>query len=421
MIASAAAPSGKAQPTLPHLKAAEGALVIGGDYRALGVVRSLGRRGIPVWVLRDDHAIAASSRYSRRNLHWPAVNEAEQANYLLDLAAHDGIDGWVVFPSGDEAAALLAHHHARLSAHYRLTVPPWEVTRWAYDKRRTYELASEIGLPIPWTYCPASRAELATLDCPFPVVLKPAHKERVLNRLMIDKAWRAEDRPTLLARYDEACAVMDPALIVVQELVPGGGETQFSYAALCVEGCSLASLVARRTRQYPADFGRSSTYVETIEDPGIRASAERLLAAMGYTGLVEVEFKRDPRSGGFKLLDVNPRVWGWHTLGKRAGVDFPYLYWRLLRDEPVTEIQAQAGVRWIHFLPDLLGVLRSARAGNIAPRAYLRSVRFPLSSPIFAVDDPLPALAEVPLTMSQGWRRRWAQRTGESTRAVFEH
>ena len=66
---------------------------------------------------------------------------------------------------------------------------------------------------------------------------------------------------------------------MVQELVPGGGEAQFSYAALCRDGEPLAALTARRTRQYPADFGRASTYVETVEVPEVVEPSLRLLRA----------------------------------------------------------------------------------------------------------------------------------------------
>src|SRR5439155_12687017 len=91
-----------------------GAIVIGGDYRGLGVVRSLGRRGIPVWVLTDEHLIAGTSRYARRRLAWPAGDESSQVDYLLDLADH-GLDGWMLFPTGDTTAALIARHHATLA------------------------------------------------------------------------------------------------------------------------------------------------------------------------------------------------------------------------------------------------------------------------------------------------------------------
>jgi D-aspartate ligase len=383
----------------------DGAVVIGGDYRALGVVRSLGRRGIPVWVLQDEHGLATASRYTQLSLAWPAVEEAQQIDYLLDLGARHRVDGWVLFPSGDEAAALLAHHHAVLSEHFRLSVPPWEITRWAYDKRLTYRLAMEVGVDVPWTRYPGRREDVVALDCAFPVILKPAHKARQLNRLTAAKAWRVDDRHALLARYDEACSLVAPDLIMIQELIPDAGETQFSYAALCLNGHPLASVVARRTRQYPVDFGRASTYVETVNQPEVEEAARRLLAAIRYSGLIEVEFKRDPRDNRYKLLDMNPRVWGWHTLGQRAGADFPYLLWRLIHDEPLPAVQTRTGVRWVRMVTDLLAAAGEIRRGHLSPCAYLRSLLGPLEFAVFAVDDPLPALVDVPLLVLSIGRR----------------
>ena len=57
------------------------------------------------------------------------------------------------------------------------------------------------------------------------------------------------------------------------------------------------------------DFGRASTFVETVEDTATSATAGHLLRALRYTGIEEVEFKRDPRDGKLKLLDINPPVW----------------------------------------------------------------------------------------------------------------
>src|SRR3989441_10877459 len=113
-----------------------------------------------------------------------------------------------------------------------------------------------LGIPYPGPHAPASREEAAEIAAPFPAVLKPAVKP-TLNAFTRAKAWRVEDRQSLLASYDEACTMVDPSVIMIQELIPGGGEQQFSYAALCMNGRPLAGLVARRTRQYPVDFGRS--------------------------------------------------------------------------------------------------------------------------------------------------------------------
>jgi len=379
-----------------------GALVLGADYRALGVVRSLGRRGVPVWVIRDgDDALAARSRYARRRLDWPRSGANAQLAFLLGLA-DTGAGGFALIPSGDETAAFVARHHDALSARYAVTVPPWATMRFAYDKRLTYPLARGLGLDVPWTAAPRDRADLADLaarEIRYPVVIKPAFKE-TFNRLTAAKAWRVDDRAALLRRYDEASALVAPETIMVQELIPGGGEAQFSYAALCADGEPLAALTARRTRQYPADFGRASTYVETVDRPQIEAPARALLRELGWTGLVEVEFKRDPRDGRHKLLDVNPRVWGWHTLCGRAGVDFPSLMWRAACGEPVPPVTARPGVRWVRTTTDLPVVAREVLARRMSVRAYARSLRGPREGAIFARDDVRPAVSEVPQLVS---------------------
>jgi predicted ATP-grasp superfamily ATP-dependent carboligase len=280
--------------------------------------------------------------------------------------------------------------------------------RWGYDKRLTYRLAGELGIDAPRTYTPASREEVATLDCTFPVILKPAFKPE-MNRFTHAKAWRTDNRQELLSAYDQACMLVDPSIIMVQDLIPGGGKEQFSYAALCVDGRPLAWMTARRTRQYPLDFGRSSSYVESVEVPEIEESARRLLKAIGFTGLVEVEFKRDPRDGAYKLLDINSRVWGWHTLGQRAGVDFPYLLWRVIYGQPVPPVRAQTGVRWIRMLTDLPAVFAEMRLGRLSVLDYVRSLCGPLIFAIFAADDVTPAFLDVPLLAMVAWRRNLAR------------
>ena len=134
---------------------------VGGDYRALGIVRSLGRHGVPVWVLRAEHSLAAMSRYSKRSLPWPQTAEEEQVAYLAGLSRDHGLQDWALFPTGDETAALVARHHAELSEHYRLTTPSWTSTQLAHDKRLMYALATEVGVDRPWTYSPGQTREIS--------------------------------------------------------------------------------------------------------------------------------------------------------------------------------------------------------------------------------------------------------------------
>jgi predicted ATP-grasp superfamily ATP-dependent carboligase len=188
-----------------------------------------------------------------------------------------------------------------------------------------------------------------------------------------------------------------PNLILLQELIPGGGESQFSYAALCCEGQPIASLTARRTRQYPIDFGHSSSFVETLDVPEIVGPSRRVLAAIRYSGLVEVEYKLDGRNGRYKLLDINPRIWTWSALGGRAGTDFPYLLWQMMVGKPVSEQTGRTGVRWVYMASDVPAAIHEILRGRISLGAYLRSLRRPLQFALCAADDPLPGLLDLPL------------------------
>jgi predicted ATP-grasp superfamily ATP-dependent carboligase len=377
-----------------------GALVLGGEYRGLGIVRSLGRRGIPVWVLTDENRIAAMSRYACRAVPWVRASDREQMVYLSTLVGKQNLHGWTLFPTNDEDAAFIARNHAELSRVFRLTTPVWDELRWAYDKRLTMDLATRAGVDHPWTFCPAAREDLNRIEYHGPLILKPAIKAR-FNAFTHAKAWPARDLDELRALYDVACRLVDPAIVMIQENIPGGGREQYSFAALCRDGEPLAFLTARRLRQYPLDFGRASTCVETIDDPEVEKRARRLLATMRYTGLIEIEFKRDPRDGRYKLLDLNPRVWGWHTIGQRAGVDFTYLQWQMAHGECVPPLRGRSDVRWIRVATDVPAAVQSLMQHRLSLTDYLRSLSRPIEFAMIAPDDPLPALLDLPLLLTR--------------------
>lgn len=382
-----------------------GALVLGGSHGALAVARSLGRHDIPVWFASDDNRLARLSRFVRKGLSWPGPNAAGAADFLLELGRRHNLRGWVLIPCADEEARLISQNHAALSQMFRVRTPPWEMMRWAYDKHRMNDRAAELGLDLPRSLSAGSRADLLNADLRFPVILKPAVKHAG-NAFTLAKAWRAGDRAALLALYDDAAALVGADAVVVQELIPGRGAAQFSYAALWDRGRPLASLTARRSRQYPIEFGYTSTFVETIARADVEQAACRFLESLGYDGLVEVEFKHDARDGGLKLLDVNARVWTWIALGGRAGVDFPHLFWRLAMGEALPSARGAPGVGWMHASRDIVAACQEIAAGYLAPRDYLASLRGPLQFAAVAADDPLPGVLDVPVALARLFTKR---------------
>jgi predicted ATP-grasp superfamily ATP-dependent carboligase len=382
-----------------------GALVLGTDYRGLGAVQSLGRRGVEVWVAAENRrGVSAFSRYARRFLRWPAGSEPERVEALLELGSRHGLEGWVLFPTRDDVAAACARHAQELGSMYRLTTPGWETFRAAHDKRCVYALAAELGIPHPRTR-PLTADPAEGPEVLFPSIIKPALREED-NPLTIDKAWPVHDEAELARRRADALRLLPADQLLLQELIPGDGSRQLSVAALAHEGRVLASVVARRVRQYPMDFGRASTFVETSSDPDVLPLAERLLAHLRFTGLVEIEFKRDPRTDEPKVLDVNPRLWGWHSLGRRAGIDFPYLMWQLANGVVPDPVQGRADVRWMWPSADVPTAVREILRGRLGLRAYVRSFRRPLDLATLCLDDPVPGLLEIPLAALGRIRRR---------------
>ncbi len=374
-----------------------GAVVIGGDFQGLGIVRSLGRHGIPVLVLDDERSVARYSRYARGAVHIANLrDEAATVAALIALARRRDLRGWVLYPTRDETVAALSRYRAELEPWFRVPTPGWNSVQWIWDKRNTYARAQELGIPTPSTWCVRDEAELDNITAEPPYVVKPAIKEHFIYAMKA-KAWRANSRPELRQAFRRAAAQTGAAEVMIQELIPGGGRQQFAYCAMFKDGRALASMTVCRLRQHPAEFGRASTYVETVAAPHLEELSERFLRAVGYYGLVEMEYKLDPRNGLYKLLDVNGRTWGYHSLGAAAGVDFPY---RLFSDQigrPVPEARARVGVRWVRLVTDLPTGVLDACAGRQRWGEFLRSLRRANTDAVFSARDPLPGLAELVL------------------------
>lgn len=369
--------------------------MIGGDYQGLGIARSLGRRGIPVAILDDEVSIAPTSRYVQHSLRVPTLRGSEDTTNALHKAARRfGLEGWVLFPTREETVAAVAQNRDELARVFRVPTPPWETVQVAWDKRQTYRVAERLGIDVPRCWFPRSESDLSEIAFDRPVIIKPAIKEHFFYETGA-KAWRANDPAELLQKFRLATAVIPVEEVIVQELVPGGGEGQLAYCAFFKDGEPVGTMTVVRRRQHPSDFGRASTFVETVDLPELEAPALRLLREMNYYGLVELEFKRDERSGAVKLLDVNARTWGYHGLGAAAGVDFPALLHRDQLGLPVDPCRARAGVRWARLATDVPNAVRDISRRRLRAGDYLRSLRGIDVGAVWATDDPLPAVAEL--------------------------
>src|SRR5271156_1660892 len=257
-----------------HPHGLPGALIVGGAHVSIGLARSLGRHGIPVWLLAN-HPIPKFSRYVQRSFPGPRADHDEDGvASIIDIATRYDLNGWVLLATGDEDMRMIAQNHALLTSQFRVVTANWDTVQWMYDKRLTYQRAASLGIDCPWNFQPRDLDEVRRLNCRFPVILKPAYRNG-LNEFTRAKAWKADDREALLSLYQRAAALVGNDTVIIQEWIPGNGESQFSYAGLWNRGEAIVTLIARRTRQHPVDFGRSSTFVETVEQDQVETLACR--------------------------------------------------------------------------------------------------------------------------------------------------
>lgn len=371
-----------------------GAVIVGGHYLSLGAARNLAQHGVPVYILDSGVCVARFSRHVRGFFKCPPEDdEAAFVEFLLRIATEMGLNGWVLFPSTDESVRVFAQYRERLSEHYIVTTPPWDVVKFLYDKRLTFRLAIQQGVPVPETYNSGSVHELASLNLDFPVVLKPAISTH-LSSVTKKKAYRANDMRELINLYQMAAAIIDPSEILIQELIPGRAENLFSFVGFFKDGMTVAGLSARRPRQHPMEFGRASTFVETVSVPELESLATQFLQGIAYSGLAEVEFMYDQKDARFELLEVNPRIWGWHTIAIRAGLDLPYLAYADAVGKEVTIGQVRDGVKWVRLLTDIPTVGTEIRHSRLTIREYLESMRGSKEFAVLSLTDPLPFVME---------------------------
>lgn len=394
---------------MPQQRNVPGIIVLGSDFKALGVVRSLGRRGVPSVVIDNQPRSAWFSRYVTRRFAWHGPMEEDAfLNFLLRIGKDHHLEQWVLFPLQDDVVELVARNTQQLAQVYQLVTQDWDVIQWAHDKRLTYRMAQEVGVPYPKTCYPTCEDALKAMEIAFPVIIKPAISIHFQHTMRL-KALPANTYEELLTQYRLAAKFIRPDEIMVQEIIPGDGRTQYSTVAYCKQGHILIGMTARRTRQYPTDYGLGSSFVEAMEVPTLLEPAEKLLQSMCLSGMVEIEFKHDHRDGQYKLLDINVRPWGWHTLCIACGLDFPYIQYCDILGQPPTSVTPRYDYHWVRLLTDIPAGLQEVRAGITTPWAYLRSLGGNTAFSVLDWRDPLPTFGDFAVALSglvKGFHRR---------------
>ena len=208
----------------------------------------------------------------------------------------------------------------------------------------------------------------------------------------------------LPAAYEKA-AVCGP--LMLQEVVPGGdGELYCCCAYHDASSNPLGVFVGRKIRQHPPGYGEArlaeSRWVDDVAEAGLR-----LLAELAYHGISQTEFKRDPRDGRLKLMEINARHWLFHPLATICGVELSHIAYSDALGRPLEAPRQRDGVRWLDAWHDTRDGLRELRRGDLRLRPWMASLRDVRVDAVCALDDPGPAVVSALGAVGRRARFRW--------------
>ena len=334
------------------------AVVLGGYVNGYGIIRSLHDAGVRRIHLIDDGSSAASwSRYLSGRSVWDGSED-----HLVELISGLTMTSSLVvpFPTNDWHVEVLANQARRLGDHVFLPLNESGAVR-SLNKSVQYEAAKLAGLGVPNVHLvesPQDLSELCGSPPPFPLLVKPVVRGDLKGggfRNLV--ARNSTDWRNILPLISSEVSHGNGLLI--SELIPGRDSNIYAYTCYRARsGAILREWGGRKLSQYPDSFGvYSSASNETV--PGLIEAGRALVQELDLFGIVEPEFKLDPRDGELKLMEVNLRSMMWHRTGAVAGVNLPEAQWLNALGEPVPESSVDSGkVRHVyasHEVGNLIG------------------------------------------------------------------
>ncbi len=289
-------------------------------------IRSLGKRGVKtIAVSEHESPPGFRSRYcdERISVPDPGTDLKAYEDALLRLARREDVRA--ILPFREPDIYVLARNRETLEEHVGAPWPSLETLRQVQDRVELFEAARAVDVPVPRTE-PFDSCD----DWDRNLIVKPRYTVHAPEYadLFTDSETQHEstryiapgsepDRDELLAEIGH--------VPIVQEYVPTTDE--YGFFAQYEGGTPVATFQHRQIRGRKYDGGYS-VYRESVDIPELERAGLRLLDELDWHGVAMVEFLRDPRTGEFKLMEVNPRFWSSLPFTVQAGVDFPHLYWR---------------------------------------------------------------------------------------------
>ena len=369
-----------------------GAMVIDGHVQGLAIVRALGEKGIPVIVTDNYNCIARYSKYCKKYYHSPDYQSKEFINFLIDLAIKENLKDWILYPTNDHIVVNISKNKNVLEKYYKIITPDYEIIDKIYDKSNLLELATDNNIPVPKTYYPVD-TELGDFTLNFPVLIKG--KEGLsFYKMFGKKVFKINNLEGLRNQLKEIAEKKSLKDLFIQELIPNSNANKtISFATFSLHGEIKSYWMGMKLREHPLEFG-TATYCSSIYLKELIEPSKKLVKALNYTGVCEIEFLKDTRDQLFKLIEINARTWLWVGLAKRCGINFPMMIYNYLNknnnDYPTSY---STKYYWINCWSDTFYSMKAILTRKLKLITYLKSLFNKKQFAVLSFNDFKPFIA----------------------------
>lgn len=348
-------------------------IVIGCGVPGYAVIRALANRNIHIIAItNNDKDIAHFSRYVSEVAYIPRPDkDDEQFIALLTRNAHLW-EGALILETSDSKAVTLSKNKEMLSRYYRIGTPAWETLKLFIEKEKTYALAEVCNVPFPWSIPLSGLDDIEEIpETRYPSILKPIRSFEFVSVFQV-KNFTVNNENELREKF-KLCVDAGQSM-VLQEIIPGPDENLYKlHGYINSQGQMTGKFFYKKLRQNPPQFGVMRVGISTERNPEVEQLTQKLLNHVNYQGYFNSEFKRDPRDGIFKLIEVNCRMPRGGMLPAAAGVNYPWMiYSDLIMNQQVDIKEYKEGFYWIELYADLSNLIKRRKKENINLRDYLK-------------------------------------------------
>jgi predicted ATP-grasp superfamily ATP-dependent carboligase len=371
-------------------------IIGGGSGNGLGIARNLGRRGIPVYcVTSNPEELTCFSKYCAGYAHIPDIesNPAVMHRFLTQFQSRVG-DRGVLFPTSDNALLTMTQIRPQLS-HYVTYLPTQALVETMVLKSKFYQSLKQWDVPHPRTLL-LDNANWSTKDLPavYPIFIRPV-QSLLFNQQFGKKGFVAQNAQELrtylhlIQRYQLE--------VMLQEIIPGPTRTLYHLRGYFNHDSQPIVLLASQKLRQPTMFSDNTALVSIplTELSGGVNMIVRYFQQIGYTGLFGADFKRDPRDGCVKLLEINARSQGGNYFGVVCGANHVLAAYRDSlgqRIQPVTKYRV--GIYYFVMVQDLITLMKIAGRGQLVGQELVPFLKDRHWN-VWSADDVTPFLKHV--------------------------